>query len=353
MAHKTDDGSWRVRYRKADGSKGSKTFKSKAEALRFEAAMKSGEDPVVVRSVTFAQWAETYMADYATLRKSPRSVHSDAIMLRLYLIPAWGSKSIHGLTRGSWEDLVVKLSARLSPKSVNNVKALASRMFTYAVDRRVMSANPLSGVKPLKVPKKPTAYWTIADRDRFLAAAREDDYAMWELVSVAVFTGLRLGEQRALRVGDIKFGSDVIEVSRSFSRELGQLLDRTKNGEVEHVPIAPAIREIFERRARLPSDSWVFKQDLFRGLYDRFQNRCKRYGVPILRWHDLRHTFASNLVELGVPLYDVQKLMRHKLAVMTQRYAHVAPAQLYAAVQLLSDPIRPRAALDLVQGGEK
>jgi hypothetical protein len=66
-----------------------------------------------------------------------------------------------------------------------------------------------------------------------------------------------------------------------------------------------------------------------------FQPALKRAGIADFRWHDLRHTFASRLVQRGVPLYTVQRLLGHQSISMTERYAHLAPDDLLAAVTKL------------------
>ncbi len=68
-----------------------------------------------------------------------------------------------------------------------------------------------------------------------------------------------------------------------------------------------------------------------------FRRACESVGVTNVRFHDLRHTFASALVQKGVDLYRVQRLLGHRDGRMTQRYAHLAPENLREAVQVFKD----------------
>ncbi|MET0515999.1 MAG: tyrosine-type recombinase/integrase [Nitrospiraceae bacterium] len=68
-----------------------------------------------------------------------------------------------------------------------------------------------------------------------------------------------------------------------------------------------------------------------------FRRSCQSVGVEDFRFHDLRHTFASALVQRGVDLYRVQRLLGHRDGRMTQRYAHLAPENLREAVQVFKD----------------
>ena len=70
-------------------------------------------------------------------------------------------------------------------------------------------------------------------------------------------------------------------------------------------------------------------------FYDPFYKARERAGIENFRFHDLRHTFATRLVQAGVDLYKVQKLLRHKTPIMTQRYAHHYPESLRDGVEVL------------------
>jgi integrase len=126
---------------------------------------------------------------------------------------------------------------------------------------------------------------------------------------------------------------------------------RTKNDDPVHVPLnsdvlaairsLPSWREhtgpIF-RNQRHPEKPVLSN--------DRFKPALKAAGISDFRWHDLRHTFASWLVQDGVPLDRVSKLLGHKSLTMTMRYAHLAPNQLHEDVALLtrnSIPVAPES----------
>jgi site-specific recombinase XerD len=70
-----------------------------------------------------------------------------------------------------------------------------------------------------------------------------------------------------------------------------------------------------------------------------FKKACRKASIHDFRFHDLRHTFASSLVQRGVDLYRVQRLLGHRNAKMTERYAHLAPENLREAVRVLDQGI--------------
>ncbi len=73
-------------------------------------------------------------------------------------------------------------------------------------------------------------------------------------------------------------------------------------------------------------------------LHERLWGACRRAGLREIRWHDLRHSFASQLVTAGVPVRQVQEWLGHSTITMTMRYAHLAPGSGADLIQALEDP---------------
>lgn len=129
----------------------------------------------------------------------------------------------------------------------------------------------------------------------------------------AAHTGLRATEQASLRPGDVRDG--VIYLAG----------EATKGGRPRAVPIPPELLPV-----ELP---WPWTRQQLRREWDIARRAT---GLEHVRWHDLRHTYASWLVQAGVPLYTVGQLLGHTDPKMTQRYAHLAPEPLRQAVAVLS-----------------
>ena len=120
------------------------------------------------------------------------------------------------------------------------------------------------------------------------------------------------------------------------------ILDRTKNGDRFGIPLCEKLAEVFKSlsKVRHIRSGHVFTRSdgsPYQGgtVSVAFKRTCKRAGILDFRFHDLRHTFASLLVQRGVDLYRVQRLLGHRDGRMTQRYAHLAPENLREAVSVL------------------
>src|SRR5205823_6263765 len=113
------------------------------------------------------------------------------------------------------------------------------------------------------------------------------------------------------------------------------LIADSKNGEPRHVPMDSTVLSLFKTYPRHPTSDFVFAKsngNRFMEVRGGFRSACVRAGIADLRFHDLRHSYASNWVMSGGGLYPLQRLLGHKSIAMTQRYAHLSPEFKRAAV---------------------
>lgn len=158
-----------------------------------------------------------------------------------------------------------------------------------------------------------------------------------EMVRVSAYAGLRMGELLALRWRDVKFSDDKLVISRSMSAGVEQ--DTTKTGRQREVPLvrraAEALARIGQRENFTESDALVFASILGHhidgsALRRRYRRAQAAAGVPLLRWHDLRHTYGSLLARDGVDLVRIKAAMGHTAITTTERYLHARPASVEA-----------------------
>ena len=155
------------------------------------------------------------------------------------------------------------------------------------------------------------------------ACGCSDNPQLYPFVAVALNTGMRLGELTALEWKDIDFKRGIIRVDNKKDHH-------TKNYQVRTIPMNDTLADVLRRIPRRLDSSYVFQRkggEKFRKMRTGFENAVKRAGIPHVRFHDLRHTFASHLVMGGVDIRTVQELLGHKDIRMTMRYSHLAPDQ--------------------------
>lgn len=223
----------------------------------------------------------------------------------------------------------------LKEKSVKNIRATLRRILASAVEWDVLPAVP--HLPRVKVPEPRFDFFTAEEGRTLVAAARNAEERA--LLLFALHSGARAGEQLGIHWGDIDWRSKTIRFRRALLRgKIGP----TKSGRERTVPLTGALEkallEIRHLRGPLvfcnpdgsPLTIWQ--------LHDRFQFVCRRAGLRKIRWHDLRHSFASQLVTAGVPIRQVQDWLGHQSITMTMRYSHLAPNGGMELIRVLDAP---------------
>ena len=338
---------WRVQWYER-GRRKSKLFPNKALAIKFEAKLTMEMvDPVQKAAdqgkITFAEYAEKWVRDYCRLEKAETQWRGDESAIRHHLLPAFGHIKLKDLTKRDLEELkqglrrkTVGTSARpLRSKTINNVLVLAKKMLATSVDWELLVASPFAGVKPLRVATQPFDFWKLDERDHFIRFARQIDPDFTKAVIIACHTGMRLGELAGLKRGSIDYERRMIRVQNSYNNKLKKHLLYTKNRDIADIPMNEEVYRTLIDQKMLNPDSLIFPIDLLSNPTKRLQSLCRRIGGRPLRFHDLRHTFASCLAMAGVDLRTIQELMRHKSISMTLRYTHLHPDYLKGATEIL------------------
>lgn len=178
--------------------------------------------------------------------------------------------------------------------------------------------------------------------DRWLTANEEErlmaSSPLWlrEIIIFALNTGMRKGEILSLQWRDVDFARSVLVVMKS------------KNRERRTLPLNSRVFELLmeKHHKRNTGSDFVFSTSHSTRITDRNLSRAfyvamEKAELENFRFHDLRHTFATRLVQAGVDLYKVQRLLGHKTPAMTQRYAHHSPESLRDGVLVLDRRTSP------------
>lgn len=276
----------------------------------------------------FVTWSETH--------NKPSAIHAKKLALKNHLGPAFDHMRLDKICVPVIEKYKAeKLAMKLSPKTVNNHLAMLRKLLNLAVEWNELPLAPK--IQQLRVPEQEFRFFLFDEAERFLAAAPPEHKAM---LTLALKTGLRLGELLALKWEDVDLKAKKLIVRRSlWQDEEGS----PKSGRSREVPLSDAAAEALATHRHLRGD-YVFCNEKGERLShsevkDVVPRTCRRAGLAKrLTWHDLRHTFASHLVMRGRGLKEVQELLGHATIDMTMRYAHLSPDVKREAVQVLDLP---------------
>lgn len=215
----------------------------------------------------------------------------------------------------------------LAVASINRRLACLKHMLTKALDWELINRDTLDRLRRVKLPKEENRrqrYLTMEECNDLIDAAAPH---LKPVLIFALNTGCRKGEILGLVW-------DRVDLKHGFI-----YLDKTKSGEPREIPINNTLREALQGIIRRIDSPFVFVNPETGGRYADlkrpFAAACRKAKIQDFRFHDLRHTFASQLVMAGVPLTTVSRLLGHASLTMTLRYSHLAPKHLQEAVDVL------------------
>jgi integrase len=286
----------------------------------------------VTTGVTFSDAAAEWLRYVEQDRKRKPSTIADYNgVLEHALKPEFGTLRLEALTTERIDEYRARLveEGRLSARTINKHLVIVHGVLRRAMRVYGLQSNPAALVD--RQPLRRSGVFDVLSPAEVEALARaaesEQDAAIFR---VAAFTGLRLGELRALRWSDVDFEKRLVHVRRSFTH--GAEGD-PKSGRVRSVPMidqaARALDGLSRRERFTDADDLVFVDDVGGYLDDwrlrrRFHGALERSGLPKLRLHDLRHTFGTLAVQ-AFPLSDVKAYMGHADIQTTMIYVHHVP----------------------------
>lgn len=343
---------YEVRWR--DGSRfRQRTFKVKREAERFalriedQIAKGATTDPYVKRSTTVAEVVEASTA-VAAGKLKPRTLASYRQTYDNDILPWFGARRVAAVTSQDVEKWVQDLSSRgLAPATVRNHYVALNKVFRYAARHRLITTNPCTGTE------LPKATGTDVFHAKFLSPAEVERLAQeldafhpyGLLVRFAAYTGLRAGEVSGLRVRDINLLRRQVEVRQTCQRIKGEWIVSTPKSarSSRNVPLradllADVEAYLAEHPLRHDPDAqlwpgrklgshaldWTRPMDQSSFLRNYFKPALARAGLPKMRFHDLRHTYASIMAASGIDIYKVSRWMGHANVATTDGiYTHL------------------------------
>jgi integrase len=293
---------------------------SKGEAKKLLAkrrAERSQGRQGTVSSVTappFDKFVEGKYTEYAKANK--RGFYNEQYRLK-QLTRFFGKRVLSEFNRWDGEQLKIELNRCVAPATVNRLLGNLKHIFSLAVDNKFVSANPFAGVKLLKVPKRTERILTREEEDQLLAACSQVRAPLLRAsVLIGLNTGMRKGEIHGLKWEHVDLPNRLITIYNGKTNES----DRP-------IPMNAVVYELLFKLWQQRKGEFVFpsprkKGERFRDPKVGFMKAVRLAKIPHIRFHDLRHTFATRLVHAGVDIVTIQHLLGHSDIKMTSRYAH-------------------------------
>jgi len=290
--------------------------------------------------IKFKELCDLYLENYAKINK--KSWKDDQYRIDAHMKPYFGEYELKIMNPMHIEQYrALRLESDVSKSTVNREITILKKMFNLAIDWNLADHNPVLRVKLFS--EKDTQKERILTDEEELRLLSESPPYLKSILITALNTGMRRGEIFNLKWDQVDFKQRIIKVTN------------TKNGKNRIIPINDLLLQelILQKKASGKNDYVFPNPDTKKPFIDTkksFKHACREARIENLRFHDLRHTFASRLVKAGVDLITVRDLLGHFSVRVTQRYTHSSQDQKAQAVNLLvlNSTIKPENEQNLL-----
>ena len=335
--------------------------KTKGECIEKLKALKNSitpDTPIKLKAdMPFGEWLDYWYETYCKPNARPATQRTYEGYIRLYLHPRLGSIPLNKVTTSDIQQMCTWMMTEarvdqkngeggLSDSQVINCYSLCDRVLEKAVAEKLIVRNPAKGCK--LPPNRPNEMKVLSreDMQKVLIQAKEENY--YELFLLEFATGLRLGELMALQWDDVDLVTGELRINKQVNLVGSKLVisePKTKAA-VRTLILPPSVRKVLAEYKTKVNSRWLFpspkKDDLPiipSAVSRRLHTLLEHAGCEQVRFHDLRHTFATNALAHGMDIKTLSTILGHVSSATTlNTYSHV------------TDEMRQRAAVKIDQG---
>ena len=335
--------------------------KTKGECIEKLKALKSTitpDTPIKLKAdMPFGEWLDHWYETYCKPNARPATQRTYEGYIRLYLHPRLGSIPLNKVTTSDIQQMCTWMMTEarvdqkngeggLSDSQVINCYSLCDRVLEKAVAEKLIVRNPAKGCKLPPDRPKEMKVLSREDMQKVLIQAKEENY--YELFLLEFATGLRLGELMALQWDDVNLVTGELRINKQVNLVGSKLVisePKTKAA-VRTLILPPSVRKVLAEYKTRVNSRWLFpspkKDDLPiipSAVSRRLHTLLEHAGCEQVRFHDLRHTFATNALAHGMDIKTLSTILGHVSSATTlNTYSHV------------TDEMRQRAAVKIDQG---
>ena len=311
-------------------------FKSKKEALEYEKNMILDND--LGSNISFEKIVYKYL-EFKKMRVKEstffnlKSIFKNITFFNNFILSEITPKII--------TDFQNELIMTYKPSTVKIINTNLRMLFTWCVRYRNLANNPFDMVERLKLgTSKEINIITANEFNQIIEQVKNDDMKL--MFKLLFWTGLRIGEARALKIDDIDFNNKTISVNKNYVKIHGkENLTSPKTKSSKRIlkiddKLVQDIKDYLDKALYIIDDNFIFRYQ--KTSYTiKFKNIALKVLGKNLRIHDLRHSHASFLINNGVDILLISKRLGHSNIAMTLNvYSHLYPSKENEAIELIN-----------------
>ena len=338
-------------------------YKTKKEAektmTRLISDIEKGEY-VNPSNITLGQFLDEWLEDCKKPVLAPKTYASYSDTIRLHLKPLLGHKELSKLTPSLIQKYYTHLreNSTLSNTSINYHHRLLCQALNHAVKWLYITKNPCDVVDPPKKNKTNVQVWDVMDVQKAQGIFKESPIYLH--VMLAMYTGMRVGEISALKWTDINFNNAVCTIRRTAQRVKGNLIfkePKTENS-ARLVVLQQSLVELLKREKKKQTENRLLLGNSYNAQFEgsvsvradgsfiepdyighKFRKTLlKNPELPMIRFHDLRHTNASIMLASGIDMKTMSERLGHsQIGITMDLYAHVSVEMQRKAIKKLEE----------------
>ena len=327
-------GKWLIQYRYTDWQGKRRKSTKRGFATKREAEEWLRNSLITQKAdfdMKFEDFWKMYCADMET-RLREHTMRTKKYIVELKILPYFGNKRVNDITAADirqWQNELIKMG--YSPTYLKTINNQLSAIFNYAVRYYDLKSNPCAKAGSMgKSKTEEMDFWTVEEFRKFIDSVMNKRLSYMAFMTL-YWTGMRLGELLALNPKDVDLEKRTISITKSYQR-LGKkdVITPPKTPKSKRVITVPeflavdikdymdSLYDLQENDKLFPITKYYLEHEMQRGI--------KESGVKRIRVHDLRHSHASMLIELGFsPLEIANRLGHEKVETTLNTYAHLYP----------------------------
>ena len=367
MVRKREDGRWEGRIVVGHKNNGEPIYKYVLAKTQAELVQKLHDKIEMYRdadlsedcNMTLGEWLDKWLYEYVAITIRPSTLYGYEMMVKNQIKPYLGNRPLSALTTNEIQKFYVTIKKQgrvqtdkthgkeLADSMVRKIHLILHESLDMAVQQGLLVSNPTKGTTIPKNNYKEKQILNDEQLNRFMEVIKADD-KWYDFFYTEITTGLRKGEICGLKWEDFDENGGRLKVKRSVGRLKNGVLPvgdtKTETGTREII-LPPSTIELLKKRKENAVGDWIFpnfyhpeKPTNPQSAYTHLKVLLKKAELPLIRFHDLRHTFATHAIAGGVDAKTLSGILGHTNASFTlDTYTHVTTDMQKSAAKIVGN----------------